>query len=60
VERFNRTLLDEWAYVRVYRSENERVEGLADWIHVYNHHRNHTAIGGPPISRAINVARQHT
>ena len=24
VERFNRTLLDEWAYVRVYRSETAR------------------------------------
>lgn len=60
VERFNRTLLDEWAYVRVYRSENERVSALADWTHIYNHHRNHTAIGGPPISRATNVAGHHT
>ena len=59
VERFNRTLLDEWAYVRVYTSEHERVEQLADWIHTYNHHRNHTAIGGTPISRATNVAAQH-
>ena len=60
VERFNRTLLDEWAYVQVYTSEQERVDALADWIHTYNHHRNHTAISGPPISRAPNVARQHT
>jgi hypothetical protein len=60
VERFNRTLLDEWAYVRVYNSETERVDALADWIHIYNHHRNHTAIGGPPISRATNLAEQHT
>lgn len=60
VERFNRTLLDEWAYVRVYTSEQQRVDALADWIHAYNHHRNHTAIGGPPINRATNVAAQHT
>ncbi len=60
VERFNRTLLDEWAYVRVYRSESERLEALADWIHTYNHHRHHTAIGGPPISRATNPADQYT
>ena len=53
VERFNRTLLDEWAYVTVYTSEQERVDALADWIHTYNHPRNHTPIGGPPISRAI-------
>ena len=59
VERFNRTLLDEWAYVRIYWSEQERIQALADWIHAYNHHRNHTAIGGPPISRATNVAGQH-
>ena len=60
VERFNRTLLDEWAYVRTYRSEDERVQALANWIHTYNHHRNHTAIGGPPISRATNLAVHHT
>ena len=48
VERFNRTLLDEWAYIRVYTSENERINALATWIHSYNHHRNHTSIGGPP------------
>jgi transposase InsO family protein len=51
VERFNRTLLEEWAYVRPYRSEAERVAALDDWLHLYNHHRHHTAIGGPPISR---------
>jgi transposase-like protein len=60
VERFNRTLSDEWAYVRVYTSEQQRVDALADWIHTYNHHRNHTAIGGPPISRATNVPDQHS
>jgi transposase InsO family protein len=51
VERFNRTLLEEWAYVRPYSSEAERVAALDDWLHLYNHHRHHTAIGGPPISR---------
>jgi transposase InsO family protein len=51
VERFNRTLLEEWAYVRPYRSELEREDALDAWLHLYNHHRNHTAIGGPPISR---------
>lgn len=60
VERFNRTLMDEWAYVRVYTSETERIAALADWLHTYNHHRNHTAIGAPPITRVTNPARQHT
>lgn len=59
VERFNRTLLDEWAYIRPYQSETERTNALAEWVHTYNHHRNHTAIGGPPINRATNLPRQH-
>jgi transposase InsO family protein len=57
VERFNRTLLDEWAYVRVYRSNGHRLAALARWLHTYNHHRCHTALGGnPPISRLNNAA----
>lgn len=59
-ERFNRTLADEWAYTRIYTSNTQRTNALADWLHTYNHHRNHTAIGGPPISRATNLPRQHT
>jgi transposase InsO family protein len=51
VERFHRTLADEWAYVRPYTSEAQRLAALDDWLHTYNHHRHHTAIGGPPISR---------
>ena len=51
VERFNRTLLDEWAYARTYESDLERSAALDKWLHLYNHHRNHTALGGPPISR---------
>lgn len=54
-ERFNRTLTDEWAYARPYTSENDRNQALQDWIHNYNHHRGHTAIGGPPISRVDNL-----
>jgi transposase InsO family protein len=51
VERFNRTLQAEWAYVRPYDSEAERTAALDDWLHIYNHHRHHSAIGGPPIGR---------
>jgi hypothetical protein len=46
VERFNRTLLDEWAYQRPYTSNTERAEALADFLHTYNHHRCHTALDG--------------
>ena len=55
-ERFNRTLLAEWAYVRVYASNPERTAALDGWLHLYNHHRAHTALGGrPPISRVNNA-----
>jgi len=61
VERFNRTLLDEWAYLRPYTSNTERTAALADFLHTYNHHRCHTALGGqPPISRVNNAAGQYT
>jgi len=52
VERFNRTMLEEWAYVRPYATETERVEAFSDFLHIYNHHRSHTALRGKsPISR---------
>ena len=56
VERFNRTLLDEWAYARVWKSEASRARALDRWLHRYNHHRHHTAIGGPPSSLVNNLA----
>ena len=61
VERFNRTLLDEWAYARVYTSNSQRTRALDRFLHTYNHHRGHTALGGePPITRATNLAGQHS
>ena len=59
-ERYNRTLLNEWAYARPYRSEAARTRALANWLHLYNHHRHHTAIGGPPISRVNNLLGQNS
>ncbi|MDJ1136834.1 IS481 family transposase [Streptomyces iconiensis] len=61
VERFNRTLLDEWAYAKTYRTETERREAFPDWLHTYNHHRGHTALKGqPPASRVPNLTGQYT
>ncbi|CAL9528934.1 IS481 family transposase ISStpr1 [Streptomyces sp. enrichment culture] len=61
VERFHRTLLDEWAYLRPCTSNTERTAALADFLHAYNHHRCHIALGGhPPISRVNNPAGQYT
>jgi transposase InsO family protein len=60
VERFNRTLLTEWAYAQVYTSNDERSAALDTWLHLYNHHRAHTALGGhPPISRVNNPRAQY-
>jgi transposase InsO family protein len=61
VERFNRTLGEEWAYARLYLSEAERVAEYATFIHTYNHHRGHTALGGkPPADRVPNLCGQYT
>ncbi len=61
VERFNRTLVDEWAYVRPYRSEAERLRRLERWLHDYNHHRGHTALAGrTPIEAVNNGASYYT
>lgn len=60
VERFNRTLVDEWAYARPYISGDDRAQALQDWNHIYNHHRGHTAIGGPPITRVNNQPGSNT
>jgi transposase InsO family protein len=56
VERFNRTLVEEWAYARLWKSDRSRARGLDRFMHRYNHHRHHTAIGGPPASRVTNLA----
>ena len=61
VERFNRTLLEEWAYAREYRSEAERMAAYPAWLHHYNHHRGHTALKGKsPIDLVPNVPGQNT
>lgn len=60
IERFHRTLADGWAYARRYTSEPERRAALPGWLHFYNHHRIHTAIGGTPISRINNLPGHHT
>ena len=61
VERFNRTLLDEWAYARAYNSEAHRRQHLDKWLHLYNHHRSHTALGAqPPFTRVNNLAGHST
>ena len=61
IERFHRTLADGWAYARHYDSDSARRSALEPWLHFYNHHRAHSAIGGlPPISRLTNLSGHHS
>jgi transposase InsO family protein len=61
VERFHRTLADEWAYARLYTSDAERCTEYTPWLHTYNHHRGHTALGGqPPATRVPNLSGQYS
>ena len=56
-ERFNRSLTDEFLYIYKFRSETDPRIRLRRWVHDYNCHRHHTAVGGPPESRAHNLTR---
>jgi transposase InsO family protein len=55
VERFNKTLLDEWAYARPYRSNAERRRAFRRWLRFYNHRRPHTSLDGlTPMAVLVN------
>ena len=57
VERFHKTLLDEWAYARLYRSNTERRRAFARWLRLYNHRRPHTSLDGlTPMAVLVNNA----
>ena len=61
IERFHRTLAEGWAFKKFYTSESARLAALPSWIHEYNHHRPHSAIGKcSPISRLDNLAGHHS
>jgi transposase InsO family protein len=45
IERFHRILLEEWAYISDWTSQHQRTEAFTGFIHFYNHHRSHGALG---------------
>ena len=54
-ERFIKTLLAEWAYGRLYRTNQERLDALPGWTSYYNVERTHTALGGiTPMEALLN------
>ena len=61
VERFNRTLMQEWAYAREYDSDAARAATYQEFIDDYNCRRTHTSLGGKtPMSRVTNQPGQYT
>jgi len=61
IERFHRTLTEGWAFKKFYNSESARLAALPAWVHQYNHHRPHSAVGkAPPITRLNNLAGHHS
>ncbi len=60
IERFHRTMSDGWAFRRMFLTELARRQALPGWLHEYNHHRPHTAIGRhAPITRLTNLSGQY-
>ncbi|WP_448062693.1 IS481 family transposase [Cellulomonas hominis] len=61
IERFHRTMAAGWAFARHYPSEKARRAALPGWLHEYNHHRPHSAIGKvPPLTRLTNLPGQYS
>ena len=55
-ERLIQTALREWAYGPTWQNSEERNQALSAWLHFYNHHRPHSALGGqPPVTRLNNL-----
>jgi len=60
-ERLIQTALREWAYAIPYVSSRQRRDALPGWIHRYNFHRPHSALGRrPPIDRVNNLVSTNT
>ncbi len=53
-ERFNRTLLEEFAYKELFLTNDSRSAALGPWVDSYNATRPHTAVGGlTPLQRLV-------
>jgi transposase InsO family protein len=60
-ERLIQTLINEWAYARVYGSTHERAAALQPYLDRYNYHRPHGSLGHrPPASRLNNLLRNYS
>src|SRR2546425_3628188 len=61
-ERFIKTMLDEWAYARLYPHNRSRLQALPGWVRFYNRRRPHTALKGltPAVVLVNKVHGNHT
>jgi transposase InsO family protein len=54
-ERFNQTLLREWAYARRYDTNQDRLDALPAFVERYNERRPHGSLGGrTPMAVLVN------
>ena len=61
VERFIRTLDEEWAHGRIWACSTQRARALLSFLRYYNRRRPHSALGDrPPISRVQQERGQYT
>lgn len=62
IERYHRTLLQEWAYIRPWTSETQRRRAYQGFLHYYNHHRTHSALrwNTPASTIGNNLCGTHT
>jgi transposase InsO family protein len=60
-ERLIQTLLNEWAYARIYGSSDERTKALPFYLDRYNYQRPHGSLNHqPPTSRLNNLLGNYT
>ena len=58
--RSPRILVEEWAYIRPWRSENHRHIAYDRFIHFYNHHRSHGALRwATPLATLSSLAQDN-
>lgn len=55
-ERFIKTTLHEWAYVRSYANDRERTKAWLPWLHHYNWHRPHASLDYQPPIRRLGIS----
>jgi transposase InsO family protein len=60
-ERLIQTLINEWAYGRIYGSSRERTAALPAYLDRYNYRRPHGSLGHqPPATRLNNLFRNYS